>query len=168
MSRPTARIARLWGALPVGFVLAAAVVVGCGGKSDAAGCGQPFREPLNPNSLQHVIDPTSVKFTTEAPTSGPHLFASPPRGLVTRELLPAEQVTVLETGDVLVQYRDAGDAKAVQAFKQTSVTIAPNTALKARIVATAWTYKLECNSVDQAALQRFISSHKGQPANVGP
>jgi Protein of unknown function (DUF3105) len=168
MSSPTARIARLWGAVPVGFVLAAAMVVGCGGKNNAAGCGQPFREPLNPNSLQHVIDPASVKFATDPPTSGPHLFTTPPRGLVTRALLPAEQVTVLETGDVLVQYRDASDAKVVQALNQTGVTIAPNATLRTRIVATAWTYKLECGGVDQPSLQRFISSHKGQPANVGP
>ena len=168
MSRLTARIARLWGAFPAGYVLAAAVLVGCGGKSDAAnGCGQPFREPLNPNSLQHVIDPASVKYTTDPPTSGPHLFTTPPRGLVPRTLLPAEQVTVLETGDVLVQYRDATDATVMQALSQTGVTIAPNATLKTRVVATAWTYKLECGGVDQPSLQRFISAHKGQPQNVG-
>jgi hypothetical protein len=168
MSSPTARIARFWGALSITVVAAATVLVGCGSKSNAAtGCGQPFREPLNPNSLQHVIDPASVTFTTDPPTSGPHLFTTPPRGVVTRLLLPAEQVTILETGDVLIQYREAADAAAVQALTQTGVTIAPNTTLKQRVVATAWTYKLECGGLDQSSLQRFISSHKGQPANVG-
>ena len=151
-----------------GLALGAVSLAGCGGNSDgSAACGQPFREPLNANSLQHVIDPASVKFDTDPPTSGPHLFTPPARGVVGRQLLPAEQVTVLETGDVLVQYRDATDAGAVEALRQTAVTIAPNATLKQRVVATAWTYKLECGSVDSPALQKFIAAHKGQAANVG-
>ena len=123
MSGPTARIARLCGAVSFGLALGAVSLAGCGGNSNgSAGCGQPFREPLNPNSLQHVIDPSSVKFDTDPPTSGPHLFAPPPRGVVGRQLLPAEQVTVLEAGDVLVQYRDAADATAAEALRQTAVT----------------------------------------------
>ena len=147
-------------------VLAGALLAGCGGSGNGgSGCGQPFREPLHPNSVQHVIDPSSVRFDTDPPTSGPHLFAPPPRGVVTRQLLPAEQVTVLEAGDVLVQYRDAADAPSVEALRQTWVTIAPNSTLKQRVVATAWTYKLECETVDEPSLQRFIAAHKGQPAN---
>jgi hypothetical protein len=151
-------------------VILAVVVAcaGCGaGGSSASGCGQPFREPLHPNALQHVIDPRSVRFETDPPTSGPHLFTPPARGVVARSLLPAEQVTVLEAGDVLVQYRDAADAAALEALRQTWVTIAPNTSLKTRVVATAWTYKLECGDVDATALQRFIAAHKGKPANHG-
>jgi hypothetical protein len=158
----------LCGVVSVGLVLGAATLAACGGTGNAAsGCGQPFREPLNPNSLQHVIDPSSVTFTTDPPTSGPHMFAPPPRGVVARQLLPAEQVTILEAGDVLIQYRDAADADAAQALRQTWVTIAPNATLKKRIVATAWTYKLECGGIDQPSLQRFVASHKGQPANGG-
>jgi hypothetical protein len=168
MSNSTARIARLCRAVSLGLVLGAVSLSGCGGKNNAdSGCGQPFREPLNPNSLQHVIDPASVTFTTDPPTSGPHLFTLPPRGLVDRALLPAEQVTVLEAGDVLVQYREAADAAAARALSQTGVTIAPNVTLTKRVVATAWTYKLECSGVDQPSLQRFIASHRGQPANAG-
>ena len=153
------------GMMSAGLV-AGALFAGCGGSGNGgSGCGQPFREPLHPNSVQHVIDPSSVRFDTDPPTSGPHLFAPPPRGVVTRQLLPAEQVTVLETGDVLVQYRDAADAPTVEALRQTWVTIAPNSSLKQRVVATAWTYKLECKTVDEPALQRFIAAHKGQPAN---
>ena len=156
------------GAASVFLALGAAALAGCGGKSNAgSGCGQPFREPLNANSLQHIIDPNSAKFDTDPPTSGPHLFSSTARGLVERQLLPAEQVTILEAGDVLVQYRDAADAAAVRTLRQTSVTIAPNSTLKARVVATAWTYKLECGAIDEPALQKFIGAHKGQAANPG-
>ena len=168
MSGPTARIARLCGVTSLGLTFAALSLAGCGGNSNgSSGCGQPFREPLNPNSLQHVIDPTSVKFDTDPPTSGPHLFTPPARGVVGRQLLPAEQVTILETGDVLVQYRDTADATEVQSLRQTGVTVAPNSTLGKRVVATAWTYKLECASVDTAALQKFIAAHKGRPANPG-
>ena len=152
--------------MSVGLAVSAASLAGCGGSDGGSGCGQPFREPLNPNSVQHVIDPSSVSFDTDPPTSGPHMLAPAPRGVVGRQLLPAEQVTVLETGDVLVQYRDGADAAAVEGLRQTWVTIAPNTGLKKRVVATAWTYKLECTDVDQPALQRFIAAHKGQPANA--
>jgi hypothetical protein len=156
------------GAISISLTLGALSVAGCGGSGDAgSGCGQPFREPLNPNSLQHIIDPSSAKFDTDPPTSGPHLFTPPARGVVARQLLPAEQVSVLEAGDVLVQYRDATDAAAVQALNQTGLTIAPNTTLAKRVVATAWTYKLECGSVDTPTLQKFISAHKGQAANIG-
>jgi hypothetical protein len=158
----------LCGAISVSLTLAALSVAGCGGSGDpGSGCGQPFREPLNPNSLQHIIDPSSAKFDTDPPTSGPHLFTPPARGIVARQLLPAEQVSVLETGDVLVQYRDDSDAASVQALNQTGLTIAPNTTLTKRVVATAWTYKLECGDVDAPALQKFIAAHKGQAANIG-
>jgi hypothetical protein len=73
----------------------------------------------------------------------------------------------LEAGDVLVQYRDAADAAAIQALKQTSVTLAPNSTMKKRVVATAWTYKLECATIDEASLRKFIAAHKGQVANPG-
>ncbi|MEO8694232.1 MAG: DUF3105 domain-containing protein [Acidimicrobiales bacterium] len=156
------------GAVSIGLTLSALSLAGCGGSSgSSSGCGQPFREPLNPNSLQHVIDPSSVKFDTDPPTSGPHLFTPSARGVVSRQLLPAEQVSVLEAGDVLVQYRDAADAAAVEALDQTGLTIAPNTTLAKRVVATAWTYKLECGGVDAPALQKFIAAHKGQAANIG-
>ena len=68
---------------------------------------------------------------------------------------------------MLVQYRDATDAGAVQALRQTSVTIAPNPTLKHRVVATAWTYKLECATIDEPSLRKFIAAHKGQAANPG-
>lgn len=168
MSGPNVRIARLCGAVSVGLAVTAASLAGSGGKSNAgSGCGQPFREPLNPNSLQHIINPASAKFDTDPPTSGPHLFNSTARGIVERQLLPAEQVTILEAGDVLVQYRDIADRGAVQALRQTSVTIAPNSTLKTRVVATAWTYKLECATVHEPSLRQFIAAHKGKAAHAG-
>jgi hypothetical protein len=166
MSGRTAKIRGLCGVLSAALV-AGSALAGCGGGGGASGCGQPFREPLNTNSLQHIIDPSSAKFDTDPPTSGPHLFAPPPRGVVARQLLPAEQVTILEAGDVLVQYRDPADAAALEALRQTWVTIAPNASLQKRVVATAWTYKLECATVDDPALPRFIAAHKAQPANTG-
>lgn len=150
------------------LTLGALSLAGCGGDSgSSSGCGQPFREPLHPGSLQHVIDGSKVKYDTDPPTSGPHLFTPPARGAVDRQLLPAEQVTVLETGDVLVQFRDPADAAVVRSLRQTGVTVAPNKTLVKRVVATAWTYKLECGSVDSSALQKFIAAHKGQPAHAG-
>ena len=62
MSGPTARIVRLCGTFSVILALGGASLAGCGATNDAdSGCGQPFREPLNANSLQHIIDPKSAE-----------------------------------------------------------------------------------------------------------
>ena len=85
----------------------------CGGGSGSAACSVPVREELDPKSLLHVIDPATAVYTTDPPTSGPHLGAPAPTGLVTSPMLPAVQVSILERGDVLVQYRDAADVDAL-------------------------------------------------------
>lgn len=141
--------------------LAAAALVGCS-SSTATGCANQVREPLDPSSGVHLLDPSQGKYQTDPPTSGPHLFRVPPPGVIDRTLLPAEQVSVLEAGGVLVQYRDAADADAVATLAGGPVTVAPNPALPKRIVATAWTYKMSCASPDLAKLRSFIRAHSNK------
>lgn len=131
----------------------------CGGGSNA-GCSNPIREPLDPESGTHVLDSSTVKYKTDPPTSGPHPFRAPPSGLLTRTLTPGEQVALLEAMNVIVQYRD--DALRPQLEKlavQGDVTVAPNPGLSKPIVLTAWTYKLNCETIDMTAIQNFIKSH---------
>jgi hypothetical protein len=135
-------------------------VAACGSTSSA--CSAPVREPLVPDHLLHVTDPDAVTFTSDTPTSGPHVSAGGPIGVVDEPLPPAVQVAVLERGDVLVQYRDPADAAALRAVARDGVVVAPRPTIEARVVATAWTYRLTCRDVDPAAVDRFIDAHVGK------
>ena len=145
-------------------ILGVAMVVplgGCGDSSSA--CGVPVREELDPNSLLHVIDPTVAKYKSDPPTSGAHLSTPGPGGLVTAPMLPALQVTVLERGDVLVQYRDDADRAPLAPLVGNGVVVAPQPSLPERVVVTAWTYKLICRSIDTTAISKFVGDHAGKP-----
>ena len=135
-------------------------LAGC--DKSASACDVPIREELDPNSLLHVTDPSAAVYKTDPPTSGPHMAASAPGGLVRSPMKPAVQVTILERGDVLVQYRDSGDLAALQGLVGTRVVVAPQPSLPARVVVTAWTYKLVCKSVDTDAITKFAEAHAGK------
>jgi hypothetical protein len=132
----------------------------CGSTSNA--CGAPVREPLDPDHLLHVTDPNAVTYRSDTPTSGAHLSAGGPTGVVDEPLLPAVQVAVLERGDVLVQYRDQADAATLGALARDRVVVAPRPTLTDRVVVTAWTYRLSCRDVDTAAVGKFIDAHAGK------
>lgn len=132
----------------------------CGSSSSA--CGVPVREELDPDHLLHVTDPNAVTFRTDTPSSGPHLSAGGPTGVVDEPLLPAVQVAILERGDVLVQYRDPADAEALRALAADRVVVAPRPTLDERVVATAWTYRLGCTGLDTKAVERFMAAHAGK------
>lgn len=141
------------------FALLAMVLSACG-DDGGAGCVE-VREPEDPRSIQHTLDPGSVSHLTDPPTSGPHLSGPPPSGLLAAQLLPASQVNVLESGGILVQYTaPVGEADIAPLLDRTDapLTIAPATGLPATIVATAWTWKMTCDSVDFTALTAFAES----------
>ena len=133
---------------------------GCSGTN--AACGVPVREELDPNHLLHITDPSIAKYQTDPPTSGAHLATSAPGCLVRAAMLPAVQITILERGDVLVQYRDAADLPAVEGLVSNRVVVAPQPSLPARVVVTAWTYKLTCQAVDVKAITAFADAHAGK------
>lgn len=135
----------------------------CGGSGSDAACRQPVRERLHPDAGLHVLNAGQARYDTDPPTSGPHLFVPPRRGVRDSPLDPAEQVTILEQGDILLQYRDRALAAPLAALAGEKVTVSPNPSLPAEVVATAWTYKLVCDAVDPAALQRFIAAHARPP-----
>jgi len=150
----------------VAVAVAATLVVVKALDSDAE-CGQPFAEMIDPNSSQHLLpgapEPT---YLSDPPTSGAH---RPGEYSPSRPLAPisrAVQVTLLEQGEVLVQYRGVPSATEtnLRAFARRAerVTVAPNRSLKKPIVATAWLWKMECDSFDADALRDFVDAH--QPA----
>lgn len=141
------------------FALLGMVVAGCG-DDGTAGCVE-VREPEDPQSIQHTLDPGSVTYLTDPPTSGPHLSGPAPSGVLTEPLIPAAQVNVLEDGGIMVQYTDAiagSDVAPLLDRTDAPVTIAPADDLPANVVATAWTWKLTCENVDLEALVDFAES----------
>ncbi|NCG25567.1 MAG: hypothetical protein GWP47_15745, partial [Actinobacteria bacterium] len=61
------------------------LAVACGDGSPSA-CAE-LREPQDPQSGLHVIDPDGLTYTTDPPTSGPHASGPPASGVFDGPLL---------------------------------------------------------------------------------
>lgn len=132
----------------------------CGGSSSA--CGVPVRDELDPGSFVHVLNPDDATFRTNPPSSGPHLSTPAPTGIVDTPLQGVVQVSILERGDVLVQYRDDADRAAAVALAAEGIVVAPQPDLPKPVVVTAWTYRLSCSAVDADAIRTFADTHLGK------
>lgn len=146
---------RLLAALLVTVAISAAA---CG--DDATASCVEVREPEDPLSIQHVLDPDGVVFRTDPPTSGPHLAGPPLAGLFDQPIAPAAQVRTLEAGGLVVQYDDAAvldDLRPLLDDEALRVAIAP-AELPAPIVATAWTWKLTCDRPDAGRILEFAAT----------
>ena len=71
----------------------------------------------------------------------------------TRYFLKIRQGALNEPGLLIPHYLQAQGVSQV---------VAPLPTLATRVVATAWTYKLTCASVDTAAIRKFADAHIGQ------
>lgn len=142
------------------IMMVALATSGCGGGSGSSTCERPVREDLDPLAGVHPVGVADVAYQTSPPTSGPHLSILGPVGVVDEPLEPVMQVTVLARGAVLVQYGDPADAAALEPLVAVGdVVIAPASGLDDAVVATAWTVKLRCEAVDEAALEAFIAEN---------
>ncbi len=127
-----------------------------------------FPEAIDPLSSQHLLPGApEPNFSTDPPTSGAHQPGTYPTGVVSAPIERSVQVTLLEQGEVLVQYRGVSSTTLteLQAFVDSDadhVTVAPNPGLRSKIVATAWLWKMECRAFDDKALLDFVRDH--QPA----
>jgi hypothetical protein len=151
----------------VTIVLAACLfTAACTGTSaDSAGCGDPIREALDPQSGLHLLDPETIVYLSDPPTSGPHVGLVPQGGAQTEPLPRPSQVALLEAGGVMIQHGPLVDTERVmlEALAGGLVVVAPSNDLETdEIVATAWLHKLSCGAVDVEALQTFVDDHEGQ------
>lgn len=136
-------------------------------STTARACATEQPQPIDPGSSQHLLpgapEPT---FNTDPPTSGPHAPGQHPTGVLTAPMTKPVQVALLEGGEVIIQYRglSASAQAALEALAAPGnrVTVAPNDALPAPIVATAWLHMQRCDRVDVDALRGFITSHAGK------
>ena len=136
------------------------LVVGCGGDDAAETCVE-LREPEDQASGRHVLSEGTVEYQTEPPTSGPHIAGPTPTGVLDASVPPEIQVRLLESGGVMVQYDDAvvgAELEQLRSIGTPSIVVAPAASqLPARIVATAWTWKLSCSAVDLRTLEAFAA-----------
>jgi hypothetical protein len=159
-----------------GFALVATgALAACGdggGEGDArgevptSGCDDVHRDRIDPGSANHVLaggdDPGG--YTTDPPTSGPHIPGDPRSGVLDEPLSRPEQVGHLEAGGILLQHRglDVDDLAVLESLAGGPVAVAPNPDLPAPIVATAWLHSLACTSPDLDVLAGFVEAHRGR------
>jgi hypothetical protein len=131
-----------------------------------AGCGPIVHEPLAADFALHVLPGApEPHYLTDPPTSGPHQPTEDLGGtMVDEPLSRPRQVGLLESGDVLIQYRPGDlDGTDLRPLLGPHVVVAPNPTLGSAVVATAWTYKRSCDAVDGQALRAFARARAGKP-----
>lgn len=142
------------------FVCAASLFVVACGADEAASCIE-LREPEDQASGQHVLAQGAVEYLTSPPTSGPHIAGPTPEGALSTPVAEEIQVRLLEAGGVMVQYDDSVDAvdvDALAAISSSVIVVAPTVGeLPDRIVATAWTWKLTCSTLDVERIEAFAA-----------
>jgi hypothetical protein len=152
-------------ALAVGTLALAIAACGAGGGPGSSGCGPITRESLDPAYLVHVLgSQTDVTYASDPPTSGPHQPGPAVEGVVHDPISRPVQVGILERGDILLQHvpdLPAAELADLEALGGPGVVVAPNRDLPAPVVATAWTYKRTCTTVDQDELRAFIDDRAG-------
>lgn len=140
------------------FAFTLGVVAGCGHRSDAstaAGCDKVQRQEVQFPS-NHVLPGTpEPRYLSEPPTSGPHLIPPKILGRYEEPLSRPIQVGILESGKLLVQYRDAADGPAADALGGADVVVAPNPTLSQPVVLTAWLRLQRCQRVDADVVDAF-------------
>ena len=135
------------------------------GCSHETGCDLPRQEPLDSASSLHLLGNSEVTWQTNPPTSGPHYPIPPKGGEYDYQLSNLEQVSFLESGGVIIQYRpdrDDIDHQKLHSFSSASVIVAPNKTIESALISTAWTWKLSCEKYDSESLNNFIKDHEGK------
>lgn len=160
-----------WVALgALAFSVAVGAAAAPGGDRGAGACDRPVQDPLDPRSLQHVLPGAPLPvYATEPPTSGPHQAARL-SGVMADPVPGPVQVGALEAGQVLLQHRDLAsvDRASLERLAGPLVVVAPNPALPAPVVASAWRTRQLCRAVDPVRLARFVADHAGKdPAHGG-
>ena len=160
------------GAIAVSVLLTTAAATACGPSAarpaSASDCSAPVNERLDPQSVRHLFPGAAEpRYLSDPPTSGPHQLGPPAQGVVTTPVSRPKQVAMLESGYVILQYRDLSPAQlsTLSGLAANLVTVAPAAGpLPSPVVATAWTWKLACGSVSPAAvaaIDAFVAAHRG-------
>jgi len=144
------------------LIASAAACTGDDGAAETPACGPITIDPQDTNQGHLLPGAPTPSFRTNPPTSGPHVAGLVVSGEMDRPVTPLEQVSTLETGAVIIQYRSSDDERDLAPLARPDVVVAPGKDLPAPIVATGWVRSMRCDRVDAAALRRFIDAVRGQ------
>lgn len=127
--------------------------------------GQGVQQQIS-NHIQSVNDPHS--YTTDPPTSGPHLSGLAPWGVSSTPITKELSLHNLEDGGVIISYRPDLAKEMVNSLDTIArsydnyVLMAPYPGLSDPIVLTAWTRIDRMSTVDEARIKRFIDAYRGK------
>ena len=153
----------------IGIIAAVALVVlagiGAYAWNEANKPGELVAMQLSPH-LTKATDP-HAPYTTDPPTSGPHLPTVPLWQVYDQPIDRELQVHALEDGGVVINYRPDLDKATVDRLAAlarsytSNVLMSPYPNLSNPIVLTAWRRIDRLNAFDEARIKRFIDAYKG-------
>lgn len=126
--------------------------------------GESVSQQPSPH-ITSASDPHS--YSTDPPTSGPHLRQTAPWGVSSTPVVKEEQVHNLEDGGVVINYRPDLDKPTVDRLAElarsydTQVLMSPYPGLAQPIVLTAWGRIDRLSSLDEARIKRFVKAYRG-------
>ena len=159
-----ARQRRMWAAGAAAAIVAVAVV---GYFAYRAAAVQPGVAIPSQGNLHIQSESTPhVAYSTDPPTSGPHLPYIAPWGVHTTPIAKELQVHNLEDGGVMVQYSCecpdvAAQLKAIVQRYDKQVILAPYPGMKRKIALTAWGRIDQFDDFDESRVTRFIDAYRG-------
>jgi len=116
----------------------------------------------------HISDVNAQEtYSTDPPTSGPHVPQVPSWGVHADQLQKPLQVHALEDRGVVVNYQPNIDKPTLDRLSALvggypdEVILAPYQGLSNPIVLTAWTRIERLDKFDEASIQRFIQAYRG-------
>jgi hypothetical protein len=114
-----------------------------------------------------TADTPHQPYSSDPPTSGPHLPYIAPWGVHTRPIVRELQVHNLEDGGVVVNYkpecadRVLGPLTTIVGRYPDHVVLAPYPGLDRCIALTAWTRIDKLDEPDEARIVRFVEAYRG-------
>jgi len=153
----------------IAVVVAGLMAVGMGGWLYARARGPLPGEFVASLGNDHIptAETPHVPYTSDPPTSGPHLPYIAPWGVHARPIAKVLQVHNLEDGGVVVNYKpqcadqvQAGLRAIVDRYPD-HVLLAPYPTLDRCIALTAWTRVDKMDELDERRVVRFIEAYRG-------
>ncbi len=153
----------------VGIIAALAIIILGGGLvaylGEANKPGEGVGQEPSPH-IASVSDPHS--YSTDPPTSGPHLRNMAPWGVTGTPVPKENEVHNLEDGGVIIHYRPDLDKATVDRLAAIArsydnyLLMSPYPGLAQPIVLTAWNRIERMNTFDDARIKRFIDAYRGK------
>lgn len=124
-------------------------------------------QDLDPLSSLHVEPGTEIEFTSDPPTSGPHLDKENLEGVLYDGFDQLELVTALERGKVVVEFRpdlQPPDVDLLTLVSPGTVLVPAASDFPHAIRARAWRTLFTCEQIQQTELEGFIARHRAPSA----